>query len=246
MGKRHEDFRRDLKPLLADPTVLDEALLQQVIQTTMEESERKCRLGRSTNRKFTQGHSMLTKPGETTGIVGETKVKVSCPWQPNLALTRKRCEDCPRDHICCVCDGEDVCVPPVFKKPGVCPRRRLVFGHCMKSCSYDGDCPNNNKCCSTGCGRDCMAPVIEHCPWRLNLSLSHKGCKDCPRDHICCVYNGEDICIPPVPTKPGFCPQRRMCFGHCSESCSYDSDCPDNEKCCSNGCGHVCMAPAVD
>ncbi|XP_077086696.1 uncharacterized protein LOC143738592 [Siphateles boraxobius] len=29
----------------------------------------------------------------------------------------------------------------------------------------------------------------------------------------------------------------------CAEMCCYDSDCPNNEKCCSNGCGHQCMAP---
>ena len=30
--------------------------------------------------------------------------------------------------------------------------------------------------------------------------------------------------------------------GVCLEDCSSDSDCPeDDDKCCSNGCGHVCM-----
>uniref|UniRef100_A0A3Q0SVQ8 WAP four-disulfide core domain 2 n=1 Tax=Amphilophus citrinellus TaxID=61819 RepID=A0A3Q0SVQ8_AMPCI len=130
---------------------------------------------------------------------------VSCPWQPNLALSRKRCEACPRDHICCVCDGEDVCVPPVFKKPGVCPRRRLVFGHCMKSCSYDGDCPNNNKCCSTGCGRDCMAPVIAKpgfCPQR-RMCFGHcsESCSydsDCPDNEKCCSNGCGHVCMAPA------------------------------------------------
>ncbi len=27
----------------------------------------------------------------------------------------------------------------------------------------------------------------------------------------------------------------------CAEMCSHDSDCPNDEKCCSNGCGHQCM-----
>lgn len=75
MGERHEDLRRDLKPLLADPTVSDEALLRQVIQTTMEDNERKRRLGRSTNRKFTQAHSTVAEPEGMTGVVGETRVK---------------------------------------------------------------------------------------------------------------------------------------------------------------------------
>lgn len=28
--------------------------------------------------------------------------------------------------------------------------------------------------------------------------------------------------------------------GICSEECSDDTDCQNSEKCCSNGCGHVC------
>ncbi len=32
-------------------------------------------------------------------------------------------------------------------------------------------------------------------------------------------------------------------IGLCAEFCSRDSDCPNNQKCCSNGCGHQCMPP---
>ena len=31
--------------------------------------------------------------------------------------------------------------------------------------------------------------------------------------------------------------------GTCEERCTNDSDCSAGEMCCSNGCGHVCMAP---
>ncbi|KAI3357306.1 hypothetical protein L3Q82_015763 [Scortum barcoo] len=43
--------------------------------------------------------------------------------------------------------------------------------------------------------------------------------------------------------KPGVCPRRRWGSGMCAEYCSNDSDCPNNEKCCHNGCGHECIAP---
>ncbi|XP_055748146.1 WAP four-disulfide core domain protein 3-like isoform X1 [Salvelinus fontinalis] len=43
--------------------------------------------------------------------------------------------------------------------------------------------------------------------------------------------------------KPGVCPRRRWGIGICAELCSKDSDCPNDEKCCHNGCGHVCIAP---
>ncbi len=31
----------------------------------------------------------------------------------------------------------------------------------------------------------------------------------------------------------------------CAEMCSHDSDCPNDEKCCSNGCGHQCTALSI-
>ncbi|XP_016392710.1 waprin-Phi1-like isoform X1 [Sinocyclocheilus rhinocerous] len=97
-------------------------------------------------------------------------------------------------------------------KPGVCPRKNLevaVSGVCVGSCSYDHDCPNNQKCCRSGCGRQCMPP-----------------------------YNAG-------PAKPGVCPRKDLeaMLGVCAEMCSHDSDCPNDEKCCSNGCGHQCMPP---
>uniref|UniRef100_A0A3B1II23 WAP four-disulfide core domain 2 n=1 Tax=Astyanax mexicanus TaxID=7994 RepID=A0A3B1II23_ASTMX len=52
------------------------------------------------------------------------------------------------------------------------------------------------------------------------------------------------VCEWPSPsTKPGVCPQRKWGSGMCAEYCSDDSDCPNNEKCCHNGCGHECTAP---
>ncbi|XP_078391476.1 WAP four-disulfide core domain protein 3 [Cetorhinus maximus] len=42
--------------------------------------------------------------------------------------------------------------------------------------------------------------------------------------------------------KPGVCPQRHGGVGVCAEYCTDDSDCPGDEKCCSNGCGHSCAA----
>ena len=48
----------------------------------------------------------------------------------------------------------------------------------------------------------------------------------------------------PLLVKPGVCPERaQMGAGICAEMCSYDVSCPDQQKCCSNGCGHVCMDP---
>uniref|UniRef100_A0A8C1S2Z8 WAP domain-containing protein n=1 Tax=Cyprinus carpio TaxID=7962 RepID=A0A8C1S2Z8_CYPCA len=39
-------------------------------------------------------------------------------------------------------------------------------------------------------------------------------------------------------TKPGVCPDDKDMIGVCVEVCFGDSSCPNNQKCCSNGCGH--------
>ncbi|KAK6307975.1 hypothetical protein J4Q44_G00212460, partial [Coregonus suidteri] len=41
--------------------------------------------------------------------------------------------------------------------------------------------------------------------------------------------------------KPGVCPRTRWGIGLCVNICSTDSDCPNDEKCCHNGCD--CIAP---
>ena len=46
-----------------------------------------------------------------------------------------------------------------------------------------------------------------------------------------------------ITAKAGECPSTKSGAGMCAELCYYDSDCPNNEKCCSNGCGHQCMDP---
>ena len=57
LSDKHDDIRRELKPLLSDPSVTDEAILRQVIKTTSEVSERRRRLGHSTRSKTTYAQS---------------------------------------------------------------------------------------------------------------------------------------------------------------------------------------------
>uniref|UniRef100_A0A8C4LW94 WAP domain-containing protein n=1 Tax=Equus asinus TaxID=9793 RepID=A0A8C4LW94_EQUAS len=42
-------------------------------------------------------------------------------------------------------------------------------------------------------------------------------------------------------SRPGRCPTVPPgTVGHCAELCTGDASCPKGQKCCSNGCGHVC------
>uniref|UniRef100_A0A672MD60 WAP domain-containing protein n=1 Tax=Sinocyclocheilus grahami TaxID=75366 RepID=A0A672MD60_SINGR len=42
---------------------------------------------------------------------------------------------------------------------------------------------------------------------------------------------------------PGECPPQSSGIKSCTTSCNCDSNCPNNEKCCSNGCGRYCTVP---
>ncbi|XP_039503142.1 WAP four-disulfide core domain protein 18-like [Pimephales promelas] len=88
--------------------------------------------------------------------------------------------------------------------------------------------------------------VSGRCPAMLTVMPSRRGCtsdRDCSGGHKCCQFPCGRSCVPPVFTKPGECPSKKIGAETCDDLCHYDSDCPNNEKCCSNGCGHQCMAP---
>ena len=53
------------------------------------------------------------------------------------------------------------------------------------------------------------------------------------------------ICLNFKTEKRGECPDMSGLMGICVEGCSGDSDCPGEQKCCSNGCGHTCMDPVM-
>jgi len=48
-------------------------------------------------------------------------------------------------------------------------------------------------------------------------------------------------------TRPGSCPVPDTSMGwvlnRCSEDCGFDAECPAEQKCCDNGCGHSCVTP---
>ena len=55
-----------------------------------------------------------------------------------------------------------------------------------------------------------------------------------------CRYAPDNICA-----NLYTCPDTTGLIGICVELCSGDDDCPGIEKCCSNGCGHVCTIPVI-
>eukprot|EP00063_Salmo_salar_P004172 XP_013979007.1 PREDICTED: anosmin-1-like [Salmo salar] len=86
----------------------------------------------------------------------------------------------------------------------------------------------------------CLQPCKEL--WETRRDLSQKPCEK----HHECVTSWEFL-VSLRSGKQGDCPppQRAMGFAAaCVESCSADKHCSASKKCCSNGCGHTCQAPA--
>ncbi|XP_016370448.1 perlwapin-like [Sinocyclocheilus rhinocerous] len=139
------------------------------------------------------------------------------------------------------------------EKPGVCPKNPEValLGGCVERCSHDRDCPKDEKCCSKGCGQQCMPPYREKpgvCPSKnLGIGVCAELCshdRDCPNDEKCCSNGcGHQYALVNITGKPGMCPRRFFGEGLCEELCVNDIDCPNNEKCCRTKCGRECTLP---
>ncbi|KAF7651463.1 hypothetical protein LDENG_00110720 [Lucifuga dentata] len=87
-------------------------------------------------------------------------------------------------------------------KPGVCPPSGGV-GVCVEYCFDDSSCPSDEKCCSNGCGHQCMAPYTVkpgRCPlpWRAAACAefcNHDG--QCPGKQKCCRTTCGHACSEP-------------------------------------------------
>ncbi|XP_073332863.1 anosmin-1b isoform X1 [Pagrus major] len=95
-------------------------------------------------------------------------------------------------------------------------------------------CENHRRC------SQCLQPCKDL--WETRKVLSPKSCEkqtECvtSREFLTSLRSSRQGDCPP--------PQRATGFAAaCVESCSSDQHCPSPRKCCSNGCGHTCQAPA--
>uniref|UniRef100_A0A673JI39 WAP four-disulfide core domain 2 n=1 Tax=Sinocyclocheilus rhinocerous TaxID=307959 RepID=A0A673JI39_9TELE len=124
---------------------------------------------------------------------------------------------CAMVSLSCVC---------ITAKPGVCPRRKFGAGMCAEFCVNDSDCPNNEKCCSNGCGHECTAPYTG-----MNIIL-----------YYIILMFGSAFSFPLNLLKPGRCALPKG-TPMCAEYCYHDGQCPAEQKCCPTTCGHACSEP---
>lgn len=201
-----------------------------------------------------------------------------CPLADNIppencSDTTDKCDDdsqCPGRDKCCATGCLQECItPPIKKKPGECPLNDYISPELCEvtedRCQEDEDCKGRDKCCATGCIKECITPPLpipttpepkKECPkpWKgLNGICDRLGdmCaddKDCNGSSLCCFNGCQKGCIDPVPTgKPGKCPnpwkgQDGICDRR-GDMCTVDIDCEASAKCCFNGCQHDCVKP---
>lgn len=95
-------------------------------------------------------------------------------------------------------------------------------------------CENHRRCAQ------CLQPCKDL--WETRKVLSPKSCEKQTE----CVTSREFLSSLRL-SRQGDCPPPQRATGFaaaCVESCSSDQHCPSPRKCCANGCGHTCQAPA--
>uniref|UniRef100_A0A8C2EGH3 WAP domain-containing protein n=1 Tax=Cyprinus carpio TaxID=7962 RepID=A0A8C2EGH3_CYPCA len=109
-------------------------------------------------------------------------------------------------RVCCSLIAVLLCLSVCLSTtdPGVCPDDKDMIGMCVEDCFGDSECPDDEKCCSNGCGHQCTPPydakpgvcsddkdMIVTCVERCF------GDSECPDDEKCCSNGCGHVCMPP-------------------------------------------------
>ncbi|KAL8613702.1 hypothetical protein ACOMHN_029794 [Nucella lapillus] len=179
-------------------------------------------------------------------------------------------EVCPYFHLVFVhgvcCAEVDICTLP--KDSGPCKARvgRYYYDTRKKACLkffYGGCAGNKNNFrtlqdCQKACASITPPPpgpkptcpvgppfVVYHKQGPSVVAFCGRGPNrtDCPPTHYCNIHPADLYAICCRRTqKPGQCPNLPG-PGICISQCKSDRDCKDDDKCCSNGCGRICIKP---
>ncbi|XP_062508376.1 latent-transforming growth factor beta-binding protein 2-like [Corticium candelabrum] len=169
---------------------------------------------------------------------------------------------CTTDEKCCSngCGHSCQKSQQIFHD-GHCPPTSGGFGICVSNCADDQDCQDAEKCCSNSCGHECKAalPLVHDgiCPQYAGFGICIDTCLNdtvCAAHQKCCGNGCGHSCMtaltattaPVESPSEGSCPGVEGEVSSCEEQCFADRDCEEGEKCCSNGCGHICVKAKPD
>ncbi|CAH1799634.1 unnamed protein product [Owenia fusiformis] len=170
-------------------------------------------------------------------------VKPDClPGNPTYTPAGKCCPLCKRG-----CSKNGVFYDPNDKMPSSGPCEHCTCadkgnGTYSEQCFIQG-CPNPGPCYERPEGVCCARPVPCWCIYKGKTYEAGEtfkdDCNECTCSEIRSVLCTKKNCTVRCPSFP------RGISGICVEECSEDDDCPEEQMCCFNGCGHVCMDPVT-
>lgn len=186
---------------------------------------------------------------QSTRTDASVRPKMDC----DTALRRKSCDGLlcrlgcdygfERDHDGCqICECRDPC-QGVHCVEGF--RCQMVEVNC-----YGGFCPSVPQCVPD-------TPTVAVCPAGQpltnaanNVTRACGKASPCPSTYFCHIderIRNDGVCCR-KPVKAGQCPYRFVArLGHCenASTCEADHQCPDEQKCCSDGCKYSCVEPEM-
>jgi hypothetical protein len=131
----------------------------------------------------------------------EVGVLTVVPWVPAQCLTLKR----PLVTVETVVESEEMArirthylVAGLPKKSGQCPYLiPATAGSCDYECRSDLNCKGTAKCCSNGCGTQCVEPLMLTGGWGLHGTLMLLVCKNHHHHglYYYTLYNWVSMCL---------------------------------------------------
>ena len=216
--------------------------------------------------------SKLVKPGVCLGLNA-----INPKLCKNTINECKQDADCYGHLKCCFngCFNECTKRPRPAQKQGICPQADYIppenCSDTEDKCNDDTQCPGRDKCCATGCVKECITPPTlrrrEEKPGECPLSdyippelceVTEDECttdNDCEGNGKCCATGCVQECvIPPREIegdrgKSDQCPKpsKKQPCDRRGDMCDTDGDCGDGgQKCCFNGCQKDCIRPGED
>ncbi|XP_060596375.1 papilin-like isoform X2 [Ruditapes philippinarum] len=136
---------------------------------------------------------------------------------------------------CLIFELTTALTPPGQDKPGKCPIFNR-FGICLVRhpyCLVDSQCPSNLKCCSVGCGRQCVQPILDQtCPNGQSGICGTIAGRTCPSGTTCmfkgnypdasgkcCINNPKPLTACTLPLKVGPCRGNNPRYFYNASSC---------------------------